>query len=885
MDKRIGMARPVRIVLFAGFVAGAVGIAAGAGFTVRPGENVLAVRDKIRAARASGEIKADEPVKVTFAPGDYRFASTLLLERQDSGSAGNPVVWRAEKPGTVRILGGSVIPREAFHPISAAARTRILPEAADRVLEADVGPLLAKDPKPWPDGPPEGLMPGPWLYVGGKSQQLARWPNADAPNGGWASYTNVLESRGWKIDETTGKPAVIEFPGNRAERWKFDEGVWFMGYFIVDWDCDLQRIASYDRATHGARLAGPSHWGVDVGGWPFFSRRFYALNLLEELDASGEWYYERKARKLYWLPPADAGGEIVLAQDLTPFIRVDHAQHIRFENLSFAYSHGPSEIVSIRKSDHCVVRNCRFDNISSHAVYVEGRRNRVTGCTMRNMGESAVTVYGGDRRNLLPANNLIDKCTVVNNGMYKRSRSKAFNISDGCGNAIRECRVTEAPDGAVYYGGNEHLIADNEFGNIILEIGDAGATYTGHNASNLGTILFGNYIHHLAKTEAEESSRSAIYFDDCDWGDDAIGNTLVHCGMGFLIGGGKLHGIYNNLVVSCRTGMLLDGRGRGWRTDREHGSFWWAKDGRTFSEYRHDESNVDPDRAPWCVAYPSLREAMDNRPEYPGMNDIAGNVFRNCKTPLVYDDNSARVTDVTLKGNRILANSNESSLVAPQPIRLKDAVVNRLESEDGGTVARVALDVSGHFHWTLSVNGQPVLDQSPLGITVGRLNHWTRVVPGLAEERPRVSLAPFTNATCQVELKGGVAVRTAVTNIAAFAALSAREWRIPIRNLVTAKTDAFLDVRVWNGGAAYRWTVPGTGLRKVVGESNAFIPADGNRCSITPLEWERDDDFANGYPEVLYYPRGPGYGVMHPEFAHGWMHDGPVVSPWRGICK
>jgi len=870
-----------KVALIAGLSAG---WATAADYAVRPGEDVLALRDRIRAARASGEIRPDESVRVTFAPGDYRFASTLLLEPQDSGTADSPVVWRAEKPGTVRILGGVVLPRESFHPLSASARARVLPGVAERVLEADVGPLLVREPQPWPDRPDGGLMPGPWLYVGGKSQQLARWPNADAPDGGWHAYTNVLENCGWEADKRAGKPSVIEFPGNRAERWKFDEGVWFNGYFIVDWYCDLQRVAAYDKATHGARLAGISRWGVGVGGWPFFCRRFYAINLLEELDAPGEWYYERKAKKVFWRPKEEAAGEIVLALDLTPFVRVDRARHIRFENLSFAYSHGSGPIVSLDKAEHCGVVNCRFENVSSLAVYVEGRRNLVSGCTMRNMGSSVVTVYGGDRRSLLPANNLVETCTVENNGMYKRAHSKAFNM-DGCGNAIRDCRVTQAPEGAVSYGGSEHLIADNEFGNIILEVGDAGATYTGHNASCLGTVLFGNYIHHLARTEAEEASRSAIYFDDCDWGDDAIGNVLVHCGMGFLIGGGKLHGIYNNLVVDCRTGMLLDGRGRGWRIDREHGSFWWGRDGRTFADYRHDESNVDPDRAPWCVAYPSLREAMDNRPEYPGMNDIAGNVFRNCRTPILLDENSARVTDATLKGNAVLAGSTDASLAAPQPIRLKDAVANVLKSADGETVATFALDASGHFQWTMSVEGRPTLDQSPLGITVGRLNHWTRVVPGKAEVRPDVSLAPFTNATRQVSLKDGVAVRTAVTNIAAFAALTAREWRIPIRSLVTGGVDALLDVRVWNGGAAYRWTVPGNGMRRVAGENNAFIPADGDQGSICPLEWERDTDFANGFPEALYYPRGSGYGVMHPEFMHGWMHEGPVVTPWRGIFR
>ena len=850
---------------------------------MKPGDDALALRDRIRADRVAGTVAADEPVTVTFAPGDYRFEKTLLLEEKDSGTEKGPVVWRAEKPGAVRLLGGSVVPREAFHALSDEMRPRIDPAVADKVLEADVGPLLVKPPEPWPDGPAGGLMPGPWLYVGGKSQQLARWPNADAPDKGWYGYSNVLENCGYEADKRAKKPAVIEFPGDRAERWRFDEGVWFMGYFVVDWDCDLQRIASYDKATHGARLAGISHYGVGKGGWPFYKRRFYAVNLLEELDAPGEWYFDRKRSKLFWSPGAD-NGEIVLAQALTPFIKLDKARHVCFENLSFAYSHGSASVISMQVAKRCVVKDCLFDSISSLAVVVSGERNRVTGCTMRNMGSTVVNLYGGDRGALLPANNLVDHCTIVNNGMYKRSHSKAFGM-EGCGNAIRDCKVTQAPEGAVAYGGNEHLIADNEFGNIVLEVGDAGATYTGHNASHLGNVLFGNYIHHLAKTEAEEQSRCAIYFDDCDWGDDAIGNTLVHCGMGFLLGGGKLHGFYNNLIADCRTGMSIDGRGRSWRIRKTSGSFWWAKSGKIFAEYRHDESKIDPDRAPWCVAYPALREAMDNRPEYPGMNDVVGNVIRNCKKPLNYDGDSKRVLDLSLAGNMVLTNSADASIVAPQPIRLKDAVANRLASAEGATVAEVALDESGHFYWTLVVDGKPLLDRSPLGVTVANFDYWHKVVPGTAEMREDVVLSSFSNAVCQIEVRDHQGVRNAKAFIPAFAGVTAKEWRIPVRNLINGKAEAFLDVRVWNGGAAYRWTVPGEGTRRVAGESGAFIPADGNRASLQPLEWERDADFDNGFPEVMYFARGSGYGIAHPEFLHGWSHTGPVVTPWRGFCS
>ena len=34
-------------------------------------------------------------------------------------------------------------------------------------------------------------------------------------------------------------------------------------------------------------------------------QRFYAYNLLEELDAPGEWYLDRQKGLLYFYPPSD----------------------------------------------------------------------------------------------------------------------------------------------------------------------------------------------------------------------------------------------------------------------------------------------------------------------------------------------------------------------------------------------------------------------------------------------------------------------------------------------------------------------------------------------------------------------------------------------------
>ena len=230
----------------------AVGCAEAYEIRVKDGPSVLAARDAIREARASGKVAKDEPVTVTFAPGVYTFGQTVELEARDGGSEAGPVTWRAERRGTVRIFGGRAIPRKAFSTVDKATAERLDPAVRDKVLVCDAAPYLVKEPTEWPLV--SSGQPGPWLYFNGASMPVARWPNAsDAGVGygtGWFGYTNVVEKG------TKEQPGAFEFPGDRAARWRISDGVWLMGYWIYDWHSEMLKLGSYDRKTHVARFAG-----------------------------------------------------------------------------------------------------------------------------------------------------------------------------------------------------------------------------------------------------------------------------------------------------------------------------------------------------------------------------------------------------------------------------------------------------------------------------------------------------------------------------------------------------------------------------------------------------------------------------------------------------
>jgi hypothetical protein len=243
-----------------------------------------------------------------------------------------------------------------------------------------------------------------------------------------------------------------------------------------------------------------------------------------------------------------------------------------------------------------------------------------------------------------------------------------------------------------------------------------------------------------------------------------------------------------------------------------------------------------------------------------------------------FDVDARKVLEEETTGNTVSAKGANVHSQAPQPVQLKDAVTGIFASEGGDTVLKVALDDSARLSWAIDVGGRSAMPLSPLGITVGRTDFGRRIVP-MAAERVKLSSSDFREFE-KVSFKTSVRkelpfVRNAVTNFAVD--VNMRGWAIPLRDIVSGNVTATLEVRVWNGGAAVRWRVPEDGECFIYGENTCFLK--GDREYIVH-EWNRPQN----HPEALVVPRGKhAAGIVFPEFPRGWMHNGELVTPWRGM--
>jgi len=434
----------------------------------------------LAAARdAARKVVGKEAVTIHVGNGVYHLPETLVFTPADSGSTEFPVVYRALNEGRAVLSGGSELKLD-WKPY----RDGIFQAATPLGLEIDQ------------------------LFINGKAQRMARYPNFDA-----AKKTDAYQ--GYSADA---------FSKERAAKWANPVGGYIHAMHTSRWGGYHYRITSKD-AEGNVTYEGGWQNNRQMGMHKDFRM---VENIFEELDAPGEWFHDRKTSTLYFLPAqgtdlAKAKVEVVRLRHLVEFAGTleKPVKHIALEG--FTVRHAARTFMDCKepllRSDWTIyrggaflltgtedidIRDCEFDQVGGNAIFVNNynRRVLINGCHIHDTGASGVCFVGdpaavrdplfeynqsqdltkvdpaaGPKSDNYPADSTVEDCLIHGIGRVERQPA-AVQISMSKGITVRDCSIYDCSRSGINinegtWGG--HLIEGCDVFDTVLETHDHGS--------------------------------------------------------------------------------------------------------------------------------------------------------------------------------------------------------------------------------------------------------------------------------------------------------------------------------------------------------------------------------------------------------------------------
>lgn len=450
-----------------------------AGTASKPFATLERARDEIRAIKTRRGLPAGG-VTVTLGGGIHERSRTFELTADDSGTDAAPIVYRARPGDDVRVSGGKRV--KGWQPVTnQAVLDRLDAAARGHVVQADLRSLGVNDFGEMGGG--FGLRGGPGLelFFNDEPMTLARYPNE-----GFIKITGVNGTTAIKWGNARGcVEGDFTYDGERPARWLGEKDGWVLGYWFHDWAEQRQRIESIDAASHRMTLVKPyHHYGYRQGRW------FYGFNLLCEIDRPGEWYLDRDTGTLYFWPPDPIEKGQATVSVLNTLVTLTRVKHVTLRGLTLEAARGTA--IRIEGAANTRIVGCTLRNVGSWAVSVNGVNSGVMGCDIYGTGDGGISLRGGDRRTLTPAN-----LHAENNHIHHWSRWNRMNRHGiavfGVGNRAAHNLLHDSPHSAIDFRGNDHILEFNEIHDVCQEANDSGAIYAGRNWTMRGTVIRYNY--------------------------------------------------------------------------------------------------------------------------------------------------------------------------------------------------------------------------------------------------------------------------------------------------------------------------------------------------------------------------------------------------------
>lgn len=321
------------------------------------------------------------------------------------------------------------------------------------------------------------------------------------------------------------------------------------------WDTEPIHLKAFDAATGWFRLDGRAYY--DPFGWGAFRPRFTLENARAFLDAPGEWFLDRAAGELLYVPRPGETPETAVAafaQD-EALVKIEGVRDLVFENCTFEFAghlfarrfhphQAASNLGAAVEANRCtnlVFRNCRFRNVTRHALWLNEscRDCMIEGCVFEDLGAGAVRV--GPRRWDAVRSNEAVNVTLADSVCRRGGRVFPESVGVLFTHVVRSRIVRNEVADWLYTGislgwnwgyvrscTRDNLIADNHVWNIGQGVlSDVGCIY--HLGIDPGTSISGNLCHDVKNYPYGGWGANGIYLDEGTSHVSVRSNRLARC--------------------------------------------------------------------------------------------------------------------------------------------------------------------------------------------------------------------------------------------------------------------------------------------------------------------------------------------------------------------
>ena len=481
-----------------------------------------------KVVEAIAALNENTDINVYFREGIYDIETGIVI---DADMVKNKKVsFEAFNGEKVVFTNSYAVDNTLFKQVTDSAVLNRLPsQARGKVLELDLNKLNIKD---------EGgfVRHGVWQYtssalqliVDDKLQSIARWPNS--------GFEKISAPSGTTFSVST----------DRIKNWTTATESWLYGYLGNYFADDSVAISKIDAVNKKITVANnPRYAFASDHDWSI-------INLLEEIDISGEWFLDHATNILYYFPIDGFSTKTVRisAKDDTLFT-LDNTKDISFKGITFDGTRGIG--MQIKECENTLIDNCEVKNTGRHAINLTGRNNVVRNSYIHDTGRGGVWISGGgDIANLTPSNNLIEYCRFENVCNYARTYVPAIQLY-GVGDRAAHNQISSGLGIAIDFKGKRNIIEYNEIFNYLFEGGDIGTIYCGRSWTTVGTEIRYNYIHDCPGA----GDVQAIYLDDGMTGVSVYGNVIENLTRGIYLHFGSYNNVTNNVFADCDIAVVI----------------------------------------------------------------------------------------------------------------------------------------------------------------------------------------------------------------------------------------------------------------------------------------------------------------------------------------